>query len=255
MRDWNASHYLKYADDRTRPAFDLVARLDLESPRTIVDLGCGTGNSTQVLHSRWPQAEVCGIDNSPAMLEVARRDYPRQSWRLAEIVDWSAEQPYDLVFSNAALHWLPNHDRLVQHLLSQVADGGALAFQIPSRTYPEVRQHIHDIALAPAWAERMVAPRSALTMEAPSFYYDVLSSGTTKLDIWETEYGLVMQDRAAIVDWIASTGLRPFLEVLEEHEQQTFLAMLQARVDSSYPIRSDGKVLFPFRRLFVIAYR
>lgn len=256
MFNWNASHYLKYDDERTRPASDLAARIQLDSPRTIVDLGCGPGNSTQVLRSRWPDAGIRGVDNSAAMIDFARKTYSDQQWVLADALEWSESDPLDLVYSNAALQWVADHQSLMPRLFSMVARGGALAFQIPSSTYAAVRTHIHDISFDPAWSDRMIVPRSSLTVEEPSFYYDTLAKHATKLDIWETEYHHTMESRAAIVDWIASTGLRPFLGALnDDSERRRFVDVLHERVANSYHVRVDGKVLFPFRRLFVIAYR
>ena len=256
MSNWNAAHYLKYGDERTRAAVDLAARVRLRSPRTIVDLGCGPGNSTQVLRDRWPEADLLGIDNSPEMISAARRAYPQQNWQLADAAAWTAERPVDLVYSNAAIQWLPRHDVLIPHLFAQVASGGALAMQIPSGTFAKVRTLIHEISHDPAWTERMDAPRNALTMESPEFYYDALAASATSLDIWETEYQHVLESKAAVVDWMASTGLRPFLSPLASNaERDAFLAELHRRVALAYDSRADGKVLFPFRRTFVIAYR
>jgi len=152
MTEWNAGHYLKYGDERTRPAWDLAARIQLEAPQKIVDLGCGPGNSTQVLRSRWPDADITGIDSSSTMIENARRDWPDHNWLQADISGWTGNSPYDLVFSNAALQWIPNH-----HLL------------IPSSVFAVVRTLIHEISCDPEWTDRMTGARSALTMEAPSF--------------------------------------------------------------------------------------
>jgi trans-aconitate 2-methyltransferase len=256
MSDWNAGHYLKYGQQRTRAATDLVARVQLDQPATIFDLGCGPGNSTQRLRQHWPHSEVLGIDHSKQMIDVAKDSYPNQQWIIADIHTWSADMPVDLVYSNAALHWLANHDVLVPRLFAQVASGGALAFQIPSRTFPKVRELIHGVSRDPAWTERMERPRNLLTMHSPSFYYDILSGEAASLDIWETEYHHVVESTSAIVDWMASTGLRPFLAALDsDHEREGFVDQLQAKVDEAYEIRIDGRVLFPFRRTFVVAYR
>lgn len=256
MADWNATHYLKYADERTRPSIDLAARINLDGPRSIVDLGCGPGNSTQVLRSRWPQARLLGVDQSPEMIQTAKATYPDQHWLHADASLWTTAEPLDLVYSNAALQWIPDHRSLMRHLFSMLASGGALAFQIPSGTFATVRTLIHDISRGPAWSERMDGARHALTMESPEFYYDTLCDVATSLDIWETEYQHVLTSKAAIVDWISSTGLRPFLGALDtDAERSEFLTELQHRVDAAYEARIDGKVLFPFRRTFVIAYR
>jgi trans-aconitate 2-methyltransferase len=256
MAHWNAAHYLKYGDERTRPAADLAARVNLDAPRTIVDLGCGPGNSTQVLRRRWPEAELLGVDHSPEMIQAARQAFPDQNWRLADVSHWTPSEPVGLVYSNAALQWLPNHRSLVPRLFSLVAAGGALAFQIPSGNFATVRKLIHDISHEPAWSDRMDAPRRALTMESPVFYYDALAGEASAVDIWETEYQHVLPSREAIVDWMAGTGLRPFLAALDTAaERQEFLAELHRRVHDAYELRVDGKVLFPFGRTFVIAYR
>jgi len=247
---------MRYGDQRTRAAADLAARIDLDAPKTIADLGCGPGNSTQILRTRWPHSDILGIDNSSEMIEAAKRSFPEQNWLLADVSGWRPADPIDLVYSNAALQWLPSHDTLMRHLFTRVAPGGALAFQIPSSTYARVRTLIHEISRDSAWTERMDTPRSALTMESPAFYYDALASEATRLDIWESEYNHVMDSGDAIVDWIASTGLRPFLAALDtEIERNDFLTELQRRVSMAYKSRTDGKVLFPFRRTFVIAYR
>lgn len=256
MSNWNASHYLKYGDERTRAAEDLVARIKLDAPATVVDLGCGPGNSTQILRSRWPNSRILGVDNSPEMIAAAQGSFPNQDWLLADAADWAPATPIDLIYSNAALQWLGNHDRLIPRLLAMVASGGALALQIPSSTYAEVRTLIHEISHDPVWSDRLETPRNVLTMESPSFYYDVLVAAASELDIWETEYSHVMDSQDSIIDWIASTGLRPFLAALDnESERDAFLRQLRHRVSDAYDSRVDGKVLFPFRRTFVIAYR
>ena len=254
MSNWDADHYLRFADERTRPSRDLVARIPLKAPATVVDLGCGPGNSTQVLKTRWPDAQVCGVDNSPEMIETARRDFPDDEWILADLAEWSGDRPFDVVFSNAALQWLPDHAVLVPRLFSLVADGGVLAFQIPSGLYAAVRVHIREISHDPAWSDRMDGPRSMLTMEEPPLYYDALAPIASHVDIWETEYNHVLECPAAIVDWIASTGLRPYLAALhDDSERDRFKSLLLERVTESYPRRVDGRVLYPFRRLFVVA--
>jgi trans-aconitate 2-methyltransferase len=255
MASWNPHSYLRFDEERTRPAIDLASRIKTDSPETVVDLGCGPGNSTLVLRERWPLARVIGLDSSPEMIASAREAYPLQEWILGALESWSAGSPVDVVFSNAALQWVPGHVGLVQNLLAQVSQGGALAFQIPSADYSEVRTFIHDIAGDEAWAARMDGALSALTMEPPEVYYDALATGAQSVDIWETEYCHVMESPAAIVDWISSTGLRPFLAALDsDAEKQRFVALLTERVEAAFPRRVDGRVLFPFKRTFVIAY-
>ena len=255
MTAWEPDKYMRFGDERTRPSLDLVSRIRVDAPDSIVDLGCGPGNSTQMLRQRWPEARVCGVDSSPAMIAAAREAHPGQEWVLGDIEGYSADPACDVVFSNAALQWVPNHANLVRRLFGEVAQGGALAFQIPSGAYSPVRSFIHEIADDPAWSSRMNDPRGALTMEEPEFYYDVLAPLALSVDIWETEYHHVMESADAIVEWISSTGLRPFLDALDtDAERARFVAMLGERVANGYAQRGDGRVLFPFRRTFVIAY-
>ncbi len=255
MNDWNPSQYLKFSTERIRPARDLVAQIRLDSPQRIVDVGCGPGNSTQILRNRWPNAFILGVDHSREMIDAAIQSFPGQAWLHEDITHWKPEQPCDLVFSNAALHWLPDHRTLVRRLFSHVASGGALAFQIPSAVFPRVRAFIHEISHDARWSVRLAAARTALTMETPGFYYDALVDIASGIDIWETEYQHVLPSKQAIVEWICSTGLRPFLSALaSDADREFFLSELQSRVDADYPLQTDGKVLFPFRRTFVIAY-
>ena len=151
MSSWNPSQYLRFGVERTRPASDLVARINVTNPRTVIDLGCGPGNSTQVLRSRWPHAHVIGLDHSSDMITAARATYPDKDWMLGNVANWSDPNSFDVVFSNAALQWLEDHDRLIPHLLTQVISGGALAFQIPSNKYAAVRLHIHEVANDSTW--------------------------------------------------------------------------------------------------------
>ena len=161
---WNAQQYLRFHDERTRPSVDLVSQIQLsQTPQLVVDLGCGPGNSTQVLQDKWPAARIVGIDHSPEMLAAARRDYPEGTWLEADANHWTPESPVDLLFSNAALQWLPHHQRLIPFLFQHVAKGGAFAFQIPSSTFATVRSLIHEISQQPVWDARLAEAREQLT--------------------------------------------------------------------------------------------
>jgi trans-aconitate 2-methyltransferase len=256
MTAWNPDHYLRFGDERTRPAVDLATRIAVDDPASVIDLGCGPGNSTEVLRSRWPHARVVGLDSSPEMIEAAREGHPEGEWLVGDLESWSPSDPFDVVFSNAALQWVGDHPALAPRLLAQVAPGGALAFQIPSDEYALVRVLMAEVARDPQWAARMTAPLTALTMERPETYYDALAPDARRIDLWETTYFHVMESAWAIVDWISSTGLRPFLEALDgDAERQLFVDRFAARVAQSYDKRPDGRFLFPFTRTFVIAYR
>lgn len=259
MPSWNSEQYLKFAPERTQPARDLAARVALASPARIIDLGCGPGNSTAVVAQRWPHAHVTGLDNSAAMLAQARSDFPGQTWREGSITAWRAgedEPPCDLVFSNAALQWVPDHRREFPRLLAQVAPGGALAVQMPANLDSPAQRMMAELASSPAWRVRFAAPPRTWQVHAPEFYYDVLAPHARNIELWTTEYHHVLENLDGIVEWYRGTGLRPWLDALPDEATRTqFLGAYRARLVPYFPERADGRVLFPFRRFFVIAYR
>jgi trans-aconitate 2-methyltransferase len=247
---------MQFANERTQPTVDLIARIRLASPARIIDLGCGPGNSTAVLRQKWPQADLIGLDSSADMLAAARQAYPAEQWLLADAATWQADRPFELVFSNAALQWLPDHARLFPQLFAQVAPGGALAVQMPAHYQSPLHHVTLEVAQDSAWRHLMDGPGRALTRETPAFYYAVLQPLAAQLDIWETEYYHVVDSPQAIVTWFRGTGLRPFLEALETDEQrQRFEQLVLEGYTRAYPRQADGRVLFPFRRLFMVAYR
>lgn len=253
---WDPKLYLKFGAERTRPAVDLAARIALERPARIIDLGCGPGNSTAILRARWPQAQIVGLDNDEAMLATARAAEASVQWVLSDASTWRTETPFDLVFSNAALHWLPDHEAVLARWFAAVAPGGVLAVQLPSHQHSPLHRHIHELADAPEWRGWMAEAQQALTSHQIQFYYDALCQRTPRLELWETEYGHVMESPEAILSWVRSTALRPFLQALPtDADRARFEAALLLRVADAYPRRRDGRVLFPFRRIFFVAYR
>ena len=250
---WNPDLYLAFGDHRLRPALDLIARIPLAAPERVVDLGCGPGNVTKLLAERWPQARVTGIDNAPAMLERARKDYPRLDWRQADIASWRAETPADLLYSNAALQWLDHHETLYPRLLRQLAPGGVLAVQVPrnddSPSHVAIRETVGD----GPW-ERSLAPlvRSKRVAE-PAFYHRLLAPLVSRLDIWDIEYLQVLHGPHPVLEWNKGTALSPFLAALAERERSAFEASYRARLRKLYPPEPDGRTLYPFRRLFLVA--
>lgn len=252
---WNPELYLTFAGERTRPSVDLAARVAVADPRTVIDLGCGPGNSTAVVRARWPNAAVTGLDSDPAMIATAEKSDAGVRWVLADAATWEPAERFEVVFSNALLQWLPDHETLLPKLLRAVAPGGALAIQIPAHTFSPLHRHMLDIAGEPGWPEHLRSARHALTSSEPAFYYDILCDRAAKLDLWVTEYCHILNGPDDILTWIRGTGLRPFLQALpDETERARFEAELLKRVTVSYPRRRDGKVAFPFRRLFLIAY-
>jgi len=256
MSAWDPNIYLRFSNERTRPAIDLVSRIDIPGPERIIDLGCGPGNSTEILHQRWPHAHVTGLDNSAEMLSAAQKSNPALEWILADASAWQAATPYHIIFSNAALQWMPDHARLIPRLFAMVAKGGALAFQIPARLGSPLHQFILQVAEEPEWAAQMAGARTGFLTEGSAFYYDALASAASAIDLWETEYYHIMQDHQAIITWAKGAALRPFLDALGTEEQrERFTRLIAARIERAYRRQGDGKVLFPFRRLFVVAYR
>jgi trans-aconitate 2-methyltransferase len=190
------------------------------------------------------------------MLAAATQAHPAGKWILADAASWQATLPVDLVFSNAALQWIPNHAAVFTHLIAQVAPQGALAVQMPAHYQSPLHHVTFEVANDPAWRHLMDEPQRALTYETPAFYYDLLQPLTTEVDLWETEYYHIVDNPQAIVTWFRGTGLRPFLEALETDEQrQQFEQRVLEGYTQAYRPQANGQILFPFRRLFMVAYR
>jgi trans-aconitate 2-methyltransferase len=253
MPSWDDKQYLKFADERTRPARELLGRVPIASARRVVDLGCGPGNSTALLRERWSDAQLTGVDDSSEMLERARKDLPDIEWIEADAGSFVPREPVDVLFSNALLQWLPAHDVLVPRLFEQVLPGGALAFQMP-RNFSEPSHRLMRETPGP-WVSRTAGVRSQSPVGTAAFYYDLLAPIARAVDVWQTTYEHVMADATAIVDWVKGTGLRPYLDVLTPAERPTFLEAYTRGIDAAYPPRSDGKRLFSFPRLFIVAIR
>jgi trans-aconitate 2-methyltransferase len=253
MTLWDQAQYLKFGEQRTRAAEELLARVPLASPRRVVDLGCGPGNSTALLSARWPGARLTGVDNSEDMLRRARQDFPEIEWVCADVNAYRAEQPVDLLFANAALQWLPDHARLFPALLEQVAKGGVLAVQMPHNFGEPSHRAMRE--LEGPWSARIQGVRALTPVADARFYYDLLAPHATAVDIWQTTYQHVMPDAQAIVEWVKGTGLRPYLDVLDAEERAPYLAGYTEAIDRAYPTRSDGRRLFAFPRLFLVALR
>jgi trans-aconitate 2-methyltransferase len=255
MNDWNPALYARFEVERTRPAAELLARVPLDAPMHVVDLGCGPGNSTELLARRYPAARIAGIDTSQAMLATARQRLPAATFERADIADWSAVVPADLAFANASLQWLPAHERLVPRLLAALAPGGALAVQMPDNLDEPSHVLMRETAADPRFT-RLIGAASELRYRILSAqrYYDLLAP-QADVDVWRTTYYHPVDDAAAIVQWLRASGLKPFLEALPPELQELFLAAYERRIDAAYPARADGKRLLAFPRLFIIARR
>lgn len=250
---WDPTLYSAFARPRLRPALDLLARIDTEHPRTVADLGCGTGNVTRILADRWHDATVTGVDSSPEMLTAAAAPLSRIRWKQADIAHWRSERPADVLFSNAALQWLDNHDTLVPHLFAQLAPHGVLAIQMPHNHYAASHTVMTETVEAGPWASRLRPLARRFPVHDPEFYYDLLGPLAATLDIWETEYLHVLEGDNPVVKWTQGTALRPLLDAMDEPERSIFLTEYARRIAEAYPPHPDGRTLFPFRRLFLVA--
>lgn len=256
MADWNPALYTRFEDERTRPAAELLARVPLDAPRLACDLGCGPGNSTALIAARFPDAEVLGLDSSPAMLESARARLPDLTFARADAATWVPERAPDLIFANAVLQWLPDHATLLPRLFGLLAPGGVLAVQMPDNLAEPTHRLMREVAAAGPWAATIgdpaVAGRLGRMLE-PAAYYDLLAPLAAEVDVWRTAYHHRMADAAAIVDWVSATGLRPFLDPLQPGEKAGFLAAYTGAIDAAYTPRSDGQRLLAFPRVFIVA--
>jgi len=259
MPTWSPRQYLKFADLRARPCRDLAARVDLFNVRRVIDLGCGPGNLGEIGGEYWPRASIVGIDSSPAMIEAARAAQPGHRWQAGDIVDWAASdrERYDIVFSNAALQWVDDHAALFPKLFEHIEPGGAFAAQMPGNYHAPQHRILREMAASKEW-QRWFPDGRAAEWHAHDldFYYDALAPLASRLDLWATEYLQVMNNVEAIVEWYKATGLRPYLDpIAEESERQRFLDEYLEQLRPIYPPVAAGGVLFPFRRIFIVAYR
>ena len=255
MKDWNPDLYRRFEDERTRPARELLARVPLDSPRRVVDLGCGPGNSTELLVERFPAAEVIGIDNSAAMLESARERLPGCHFELADIAAWAPAEAPDLIYANASLQWVGDHEHLLPRLLRLLAPGGVLAVQMPDNRDEATHRAMRELAAHPLYAP-LIGDGQKLRTELLGLagYYDLLAP-LGDVDLWRTAYQHPMASPARIVEWVRGTGLKPFVDRLSPALQASYLAEYERRVDEAYPARTDGKRLLAFPRMFIVAQR
>jgi trans-aconitate 2-methyltransferase len=257
MTVWDPAQYERYKAYRDRPALDLMVQVpaDLE-PREIWDLGCGAGEHAALLKRRHPRAKVHGLDSSAEMLKSARARTEDVDWVQGPFETWSPEIPPDLIFTNAALHWAPDHGRLFPRLVGFLAPGGVFACQAPLSHSAGWYDLLRDTIAERPWAERLASVQGTQPVAAPEAYYDWLAPSCSSVDIWSTTYLHVLTGEDPVVDWMKGTGLRPYLQAFSsEIERDQFVDAYRVRVSRAFPKRPDGTTLFPFPRLFVLARR
>jgi trans-aconitate 2-methyltransferase len=261
---WNPQQYLKFAGERLRPGFDLLAQITDLPAGPIFDLGCGTGPHALALAARWPDHEVTGIDNSATMLAEAAKEPSAICWLNADIVDWRAPTPAALIYSNATLHWLTDHARLFPRLFAMLAAGGVLAVQMPRNFDNPSQALLRAVAARGAWASALAplfapdCPTPSMLrpdpVKPPEFYYDLLAPlAKGGIDLWETEYVHQLQGENAVLEWMRGTTLRPVLDALSGELRTAFLDAYAGQLAAAFPRRDDGKTLLNFRRLFLVA--
>ncbi len=259
---WDPAQYLKYENERLRPALDLIARVPIDAPQTVVDLGCGTGNVARILAERWPRARIVGVDNSAEMLAVAKASTagrPQHEWIHADLARWAPKDQAAVVFSNAALHWHDDHAALLPRIFGWVAPGGLLAVQMPDQYAAPSHVALAAVVSSERWRDRL-GPLLRRSPVAPAAtYFGLLAAEAAAVDAWTTEYLHVLPPARdgvhPVVAWTQGTALTPFLAALDGEAQQAFVADYSARIAIAYPALPDGRVLFAFRRVFVVASR
>ncbi|MES2413255.1 MAG: trans-aconitate 2-methyltransferase [Pseudomonadota bacterium] len=256
MSDWNPSLYSRFEDERTRPARELLERVPFSKAAQVVDLGCGPGNSTELLVNRFPGATVGGTDNSQPMLDSARKRLPGVQFELSDIADWQPAQAPDLIYANASLQWLGQHETLIPRLFAALAPGGVLAIQMPDNRNEPTHRSMREVAAMQPWSNAIGEAAAVRTAILPlQSYYDMLAPRAANVDVWHTIYQHQMTSPSAIVEWVSATGLKPFVEPLDAPMRAGYLAEYEKRIAAAYQPRTDGKLLLAFPRMFIVAQR
>jgi trans-aconitate 2-methyltransferase len=256
MLNWNPEQYLKFENERTQASIDLTARIALAKPETVIDIGCGPGNSTRILLNRWPKARLTGLDNSVEMIRKAKAELPDVEWIVGDASAFAFSDKYDLVFSNAALQWMQNHETLLPGLYAAVKPGGALAVQVPADQDSAVRRSLLSVSSRPGWSRYTSGCEGMINYRSAEYYYDIVAGLSNRFDIWETIYYHILGSPRGVMEWYKGTAMRPFLESLPDEEaKREFEEEVFAGCRNYYRVRGDGKVLYPFKRIFFTAYK
>lgn len=251
-KDWNPELYLRFNKERTQPALDLLNRIDMATPRKVLDVGCGPGNSTQILVQRWPAAAILGIDSSVAMIAKAQADYPQAEWAVMDALHLTYVNEFDVIFSNAVIHWLPDHETLLKNLIQALTDNGVLAIQMP--LYHEMPVYaLVETLYQKRFPESSFDSSRAFNFHSADYYYDILARMPYPFALWETSYFHIMNSHQQILEMIQSAGLKPYLdEIPSEPQRVDFAHEVLHHLPAIYKSQPDGRVLFPFKRLFLL---
>ncbi len=256
MPTWNPDQYLKFMGERTQPSIDLAARIEIDDPQSVIDIGCGPGNSTRILRRKWKGTQLFGLDSSPEMIRKAKDDMPDIEWMVGDAMTFGFVRKYDIVFSNAALQWMKNHTSLVPRLFGIVNAGGALAVQVPANQDSPIQRAIVEVARKVRWSSSLAGCEDLMTRHPVEFYYDTLSNISSRFETWETIYYHIIPSHSDLIEWYKGTGMRPYLERLPDGQRRNeFEKDILEYCRDAYEIRNDGKILFPFRRIFFLAYK
>jgi trans-aconitate 2-methyltransferase len=252
---WLAKQYVTFEDERTRPVRDLSAAVAFTNARSVVDIGSGPGNSTEVLAARFPTATVQGFDTSSDMSAAARAGMPHVRFHVLDVEAWSDPGPFDVILANAVLQWIPHHRTLLPALVGKLSPGGSLAVQMPDNLDEPAHRLMRDLAADGPWTHKLAAAAGTRTpMAGADWYYSVLRESCAKVDIWRTTYYHALPGGPAyVVEWFKGSGLRPFLDPLDDVERTAYLERYQAAVGVAYGPHPDGSILLPFPRLFMVA--
>jgi trans-aconitate 2-methyltransferase len=252
---WSAAQYGKFEAERNRPILDLLAQITTPEVQSAADLGCGPGNSTELLQSRFATARVIGIDSAPDMIAAARRRLPDTEFQQADIAGWTHPGPFDVILANASLQWVPDHKILFPRLIGKLAAGGALAVQMPDNLDEPAHRLMREIAADGPWAAKLAGASAArAARRSAAWYHDLLRETAKTVDVWQTTYFHPLAGGAdAVVEWFKGSGLRPFLGPLDDAGRTAFLGRYRAAIAQAYPSFADGTVLLPFPRLFILA--
>ncbi len=254
MSDWNSRQYLKFEKERTQPAKDLINRIEIENPNKILDIGCGPGNSTYELKKRWPDAQICGIDNSEDMINTAKSTYKDIDFAIVNASNQlhTINEQYDIVFSNACIQWLPDHHKLLGEMMDLLNNDGILAIQLPMNFNEPIHQLIREVVQREKWAD-LISNEREIDSLSKEEYFDLLSDISSDFVLWETIYMHRMPSHESILEWYRGTGLRPYLNQLSEEYHEEFENDIIELIREYYPIQKNGEIIFRFPRFFFIA--